>query len=227
MHRWLLLFLLAIVTLGCGPATATKPPVEKTDRAASERRAAVKATPKPELDVTQDSYENMAAAIEALKTAALEGDSTEIIRTEKWLVMQADAAIEPLSEIAIDEQGEAAHRIAACRVLRKLGPKTAPTFTKLLEASSEQLQVNAVKALGMIRPTNETIIRQLDELIDAPQQRIRREAMLALENIGEPAEKICTDRLVAILNDAEEVQIIRDAAKRALLKVNPRHSFVD
>jgi HEAT repeat protein len=64
-------------------------------------------------------------------------------------------------------------------------------------------------------------------LLDAEDERLRLEAILALGNIGPPARDICGDRLIGILNDMDENETLRDAAKRALKNVNPRRQLTD
>ncbi len=126
-----------------------------------------------------------------------------------------------------DEQADLLQRIAVCRPLRKMGPPAKPVFQTALDSQSQQIQLNAIKGLGLIRPTDADIIQALNGNLDAEDERVQREAILALENIGPPAKEASTAKLIAILNDTSENEKLRDAARRALDEVNPRHSFAD
>lgn len=235
------LILLLLFTTGCGaaPAKATR----KTTKAAAGRSSKKVETPpppqpvappeQPDTSVTAATFADIPAAIDAMKAAATADDSTAAIKAEKWLFLQGAAAIEPLSAVALDEQADLAHRIAACRALRQLGAKVPhgaqvkPTFLAAADSSQSLVQINGVKGLGLLRPTDAEIIGKLAALLDSPEQRLRQEAILALANVGEPAEKQCTDRLLAILNDTSEPESLRSAAKTALKQVNPRRKFFD
>jgi HEAT repeat protein len=96
-----------------------------------------------------------------------------------------------------------------------------------LESESKQMRLNAIEALGLVRPTDSDIIQTLADLMAAEDEHVRLEAILSLARVGPPAKDMCADKLVAILNDAEENETLRDAAKRALKQVNPRRNFTD
>ncbi len=216
----------ALVLSGCqsesdtparGDATEVKPSVAVKPKAA----------PSAPKEVPADAYENTAAAIEALLQAAKKSNTDDFNRAETWLATRSDSAVAPLGKILNDEQGDLLQRIAVCRPLRKMGPAAKPVFQTALESSSQQVQLNAIKGLGLIRPTDAEIIQILNGYLDAEDERVRREAILALENIGPPAKEPSTAKLIAILNDTEENETLRDAARRALDQVNPRHTFAD
>jgi HEAT repeat protein len=233
LHVVQTLFLAAsLVLFGCQPTGSSperKSQESKTDRStqSNKSRKASKPEPATTADVPRDAYENTAEAIEELLEAAKASDTRTFDRAETWLVRQSDAAIDPLSQILNDEQTDLRLRIAVCRPLRKLGPGAVPVFKQALESPLQQIQLKAIEGLGLVRPASADTIETLNRLLDSEEQRLRREAILALANIGPPAEDACAERLIAILNDANENQVLRDAAKRALEEVNPRHSFAD
>ncbi len=175
-----------------------------------------------------DAFPDLAAAIEALKTAAKVSDTESFVRAEQWIVMQGDAGVEPLGQILNDPKAEMEHRIAVCRTLRRLGPKAKVPFKQALGDASQQIQLNAIKGLGLIEPTDPEIIKILDGYLDKKKDvRTRAEAIFALANIGVPAKDAVGKKLVKMLTDPNEDETIRGAARRALDEVAPRHTFLD
>ena len=234
-HRYVVsAFLLtaSFILPGCQPAGSA--PDKGQQQSKADRSAASKTSPPAtkqkraaNTEVPRDAYKSVAEAIEALLKAAKASDTPAFERAETWLVRQGEPAVDPLAQILNDEQADMAQRIAVCRPLRKLGPPATPVFKQALESPSQLVQLNAIKGLGLIRPAGADAIGTLGGLLDAEQERVRREAILALANIGPPAEEACAGRLIAILNDTQENETLRDAAKRALENVSPRRSFAD
>lgn len=220
---------LTAVLFGCGPQTYQQAKTTRTNRPAANRRSSSKpaAKPKPSLSVAPDSFAGIPEAIHSLTEAAKNSKNDELIRADKWLAMQGQAAIEPLANIVNDEQAHLAGRIAACRVLRRLGSNAKPALKQALTSESKQMRLNAIKALGVVRPTDPDIIQTLVDLMGSEDERARLEAILSLARVGPSAKDLCADKLIAVLNDEQENETIRDAAKRALKKVNPRRNFTD
>jgi hypothetical protein len=183
--------------------------------------------PKPAPRVAPDAFANLDAAIESLKSAAKASDTEAFVRAEQWIVMQSDAGIEPLGQILNDPQADLEHRIAVCRTLRRLGPKAKAPFEQALNDASQQIQLNAIKGLGLIEPTEPEIIRTLQGYLKHKEPRFRTEALFALANIGPPAQQAVEKKLIDILNDMSENETVRGAAKKALEEVAPRRTFVD
>lgn len=227
--RTLTTLALTLFLLGCGPQTSqqAKRSGSKAPVAAKTSKSKSKAKPKPPLTVHADSFAGIPEAIRALTEAAKSGKDNELIRADRWLVMQGGAAIEPLANVLNDQQAHLAARIVACRVLRRLGSDAKPALKQALGSEPKQMRLNAIEALGIVRPTDPDIIQTLVDLASGEDERVRLEAILALAKIGPHAKDKCADMLVAILNDAEENETIRGAAKRALRKVNPRRNFTD
>lgn len=220
---------LSLLLLGCGPQSNREAQKSSTKKPAAGRQTKSKpvAKPKPTLTVEADSFAGIPEAIEALAEAAKSGKKDEMIQADKWLEMQGQAALEPLANVVTDEQAHLAPRIAACRVLRRLGPNAKPALKQALGSESQQMRLNAIESLSLVRPTDKDIIQTLMGLVDGEDERARLHAIQALARIGPQAEDMCADKLVTILNDEKENEAIRDAAKRALKKVNPRRTFTD
>jgi len=215
------LFCLAV---GCQPERQAPAP-----KAAKRPAPAVaeRVKPPPKAVVPADAYKSLDEAIAAFFSAAKANKLEDFQRAEEWLVMQGDKAIEPLGSILNNEQGDMAQRIAVCRPLRRLGPHAKPALKQALTSPSQQLQLNAMAALGILKPTDDDIIQTLVGYLEDKEERVRREAILALANVGPPAKDACTDKLLVILNNMEENETLRDAAKLALKHVNPRRTFND
>lgn len=231
--RRLLPIALICSLVGCGGSTTAptsngtgNSAAQASEAGASEKSQSATAA-KPDYSVTATSYTDIPTAIDVLSTAAREEDITEIVRSERWLVMQGSAAIEPLGKIFGDEQADLAARIASSRVLRQLGPDAMDALRLGMNSSSQQIQLNAIKGLAYLKPTNDRIIRGMVILVDHDEQRIRQEAILGLAAIGPAAQSAAEERLIQLLNDTNENETLRDAAKRALKKVAPRRSFTD
>lgn len=220
---------LTVILFGCGPPTNRQAKTAGANKAAASKPARPKPAvkPRPNLSVDASSFAGIPEAIHSLAEAAKNNKTDELIRADKWLAMQGQAAVEPLANVVIDEQAHLAARIAACRVLRRLGSNAKPALKQALRSETKQMRLNAIEALGMVRPTDPDIIQTLLDLMGSEDERVRLEAILSLSRIGPPAKDLCVDKLIAVLNDENENETIRDAAKRALKKVNPRHSFTD
>jgi HEAT repeat protein len=222
----------SLILSGCQPTGSIPDKGQqqaKADRSTASKKTTPVTTPKStaKTEVPQDAYQDVTEAIAALIEAAKTSDTRAFERAETWLVRQGAPAVDPLAQILNDEQADMVMRIAVCRPLRKLGPPAIPVFKRALESSSLLVQLNAIKGLGSIRPAGADSISTLGGLLDAEQDRVRREAILALANIGPPAKEACAGRLIALLNDTEENETLRDAAKRALEEISPRRTFGD
>ena len=222
---------LACLLPGCdSPGTSSqagngKAAGKKTAGNASANPASTQ--PKPAPRVTPDAFASLDAAIESLKSAAKASDTEAFVRAEQWIVMQGDAGIGPLGQILNDPQADLEHRIAVCRTLRRLGPKANAPFQQALGDASQQIQLNAIKGLGLIEPTDPEIIRTLQGYLKHKEPRFRTEALFALANVGPPAQQAVEKKLISMLNDMQENETVRGAAKKALEEVAPRRTFVD
>jgi hypothetical protein len=218
--------LLILIVCGCSQLAA---PAAKKKAAAKPAAAVPPAPPKapPKEPVPADAYAGVDEAVQALGQAAIDSDRDVMLRADEWLLTQGAAAAEPLGRVLNDEQAHPAARIAATRTLRQVGPAGKPPLIQALQAQSEQIQLNAIKGLGAIEPPDDEIIATITGLLDSTADRVRREAVFALANIGPAANQAATEKLIAILNNTQENDTLRAAAKDALQKVNPRRTFMD
>jgi hypothetical protein len=225
--------LIAWLLPGCG--ADAKPSAAKRAKSAAKNASAsrdaghsVTSRPKSPPREPDDAFSSLDAAIESLKTAAKASDTEGFVRAEEWIVRQGRAGVEPLGKILNDPLAEMEHRIAVCRTLRRLGPRAKAPFKQALGDESKQIQLNAIKSLGLIEPTDADIIRTLvGHVNDKNDVRTRMEAIFALANIGAPAKDAVGAKLVGMLNDPNEDEVIRGAARRALDTVDPRRTLLD
>lgn len=198
---------------------------KKTARNSSANSASTK--PKPAPRVQPDAFANIDAAVESLKSAAKGSNTEAFVRAEQWIVMQGDAGVGPLGQILNDQGADLEHRIAVCRTLRRLGPKAKAPFQQALGDASQQIQLNAIKGLGLIEPTDPEIIETLQRYLKHEDPRFRTEALFALANVGPLAQQAVGKELLSMLNDMKENETVRGAAKKALDQVAPRRTFID
>lgn len=201
----------------------------KAGKKAAGNSPANPASIKPKLapTVAPDAFANLDAAVESLKSAAKASDTEAFVRAEQWIVMQGDAGVKPLGQILNDQTADLEHRIAVCRTLRRLGPKANAPFQQALGDASPQIQLNAIKGLGLVEPTDPAIIRTLQGFLEHQEPRFRAEALFALANVGPPAQQAVEKKLISMLNDLQENETVRGAANKALEQVAPRRTFVD
>ncbi|MCU0875959.1 MAG: HEAT repeat domain-containing protein [Pirellulaceae bacterium] len=215
------------------PGCDTSPPSSRAENSKGAAKktagnsASTKPKPKPAPQVAPDAFANLDAAVESLKSAAKASDTEAFVLAEQWIVLQGDAGVAPLGQILNDQGADLEHRIAVCRTLRRLGPKAKAPFQQALGDKSPQIQLNAIKGLGLIEPTDPEIIKTLQGYLEHKEPRFRTEALFALANVGPPAQKAVEKKLISMLNDVNENETVRGAAKKALEEVAPRRTFVD
>ena len=220
--------LLLITTLvGCGPAT-TAPPA--SNPVAQQTSTPQSPTPKPvakKLTSTPSDFSSVDEAIQAMSTAAEANNSDVYLPAQDWLIKKGDASIVPLGQLLADPETGLKTSIVTCRALGQLGPEAAAQLENgFAKDKPQQLRICATEQLGIIKPTNETIVDKLISQMDDDDQRVRLIAIKALGHIGKPAGKVAP-KLQSILNSTKDVDPLRGAAKDALTKVNPRKTLVD
>jgi HEAT repeat protein len=230
MLRYFCILLLVIGVAGCDPAA---PPPSSEPAARAERAKPRRAPSRPVAPATkpvarvQEDFPDLAAAQQALLQAFAANDAAAYQAAERWLVGHGDAALGSLAAVATDETAELADRIAACRALPHFGEAACPALQQLLTSPLEQVQVNAIRSLSKLSPVPESAVGSLLQLADKEAGRIRIEAIRAIGELGPSVQEQAAERLLALLNDQQETDVVRDAAKQALEKVSPRRSFVD
>ena len=223
----------ALALAGCGGGAAET--AEKSEKKSSKKATAKAESPKPKPPppkplpkptVPQDLYPDVPTALASLKASAEGGDPKTRIDATLWLSQQGDAAAGPVGKLAGDETASVASRIAACRVLSQFGPKSPPVLVALLKAKEPLVRINAADQLALIEPHSEEIIDVLIGLVGDKEEQMRAKAIGCLAHIGTAAKK-AGPMLQSILNNTKESALIRGHAKEALLKVDPRKTFVD
>ena len=220
---------IACLLPGCdSPGPSSRPGRQRAAKKTAGKSAnSASAKPKPAPQVPPDAFANLDAAVESLKSAAKASDTEAFVCAEQWIVMQGDAGVGPLGQILNDQGADLEHRIAVCRTLRRLGPKAKTPFQQALGDASQQIQLNAIKGLGLIEPTDPEIIKTLQGYLEHKEPRFRTEALFALANVGPPAQKAVEKKLISMFNDMNENDTVRGAAKKALDEVARRRTFVD
>ena len=230
MLRYFCILLVVVGVAGCDPAAS--PPSSKP-AARGERAKPTRAQPRPKAPATepvapvQEDFPDLAAAQQALFQAFAANEAAAYQAAEKWLVAHGDTALGSLAAVATDESAELADRIAACRALPHFGGAACPALQQLLTSPLEQVQVNAIRSLSKLSPVPESAVGSLLQLAGQGAGRIRMEAIRAIGELGPSVQEQAAERLLAVLNDQQEADVVRDAAKQALEKVSPRRSFVD
>lgn len=226
MPRFTLFVLLVafVSAIGCDPPANTStdnsesPPVEIAD--ATD-------TPPPSNDPPVNvttTFGSTEEAIGVLVESAKANEHEQRQAAETWLAGQGESAVAPLTEV-MNTDSDLRAQVAASLALQKLGP---PAFDTLVEAtnhSQSMVRVNAVKGVAAIKPPTKRTVDVLLELLKHEDNRVKHAAIAGLGSLGGKAER-AGDPLVAILNSKAD-DGLRNAAKAALKKVNPRKTFQD
>ena len=177
-------------------------------------------------EVAADAFDSVADAISALTLATDAQFDDERYKATEWLVMQKDVAVPPLSEAVSENSSSSRTQIVIARILGRIGtPAAAGELVKMTTAENSMGAINAIQQLGAMKPAGAEAIDQLVSLLDHQEERRRLEAVNALGNIGQPAAA-ASKRLVAIQN-SQDSDSLRQAARRALEKVDPRKTLAD
>jgi len=221
--------LVTLVLTGCEPVVVNEVAVGEpaevstvTETTVSEENGAIKSS--ANVTVAEDAFTDIPQAIAVLTSAT---EQSEIAQALVWLGMQGEAAVEPLNAVLKDNSGQLSGKIYACRALGQIGSPASGALVEALSSDSGAVRINAAKQLGKIKPSSQAIVAALLKLVDHEDIQSRQHALKALTEIGPPAEDQATQRLIALLNDANESDIVRNEAKRALKSIAPRHTFKD
>lgn len=226
--RWILL--VACLATGCGPNR--EPPPSKPEAVAKKpkiTRDSLKVDIKP-VEVKPDEFPNIPAALAAIDVALekLQGEeqNRELLRCEKWIALQKEAAIEPLGAALNDPKSSFGLRITLCKVLTEYGPAAAgPLMTAAEKSDKPHVQRRAVEMLGRLKPPSPESIPFLRKLLSSKDDDMARQACISLGTIGEPASAAA--KQLSHLRENHGQDSVRRAAGDALRKVSPRHTFED
>ena len=220
---------LLLAVAGCSPV------VSRTDSGGSGKTArasrkktggrSTSATSKPAKrpSVAPDAFLNIDEAVETLVSAADSRDSKRRLEASDWLAMQGAPAIPRLSSVLEDEQAGTAPRIAACRVLGRLGPPALEPLIGQLNCSDQMVRINAVDQLPHIDPCVPQVVETLIKTLDHEDDRMRQRAVKGLTRLGSKAQA-AAPRLLQILSSSDNDQL-RNDAKQALKSVDPRRTL--
>lgn len=214
---WGLLPLLA----GCGSAPEAKAPSKKKKTAAD---LAPLPPPIALPKVQQSDFASVDDALSSIKKWSGKNDEQagrERVKIDLWLNMQGAKIAPDLAAKIKDSSADLEIRVAACRVLAKLGESARPALMETLASDQKLLRLKATEGLGRIKPANVATVKKLIELIDNKDFDTRKAALNALTEIG-PAAKESVPKLIAVRNDVKEDETIRALAHSALKKVDPR-----
>jgi hypothetical protein len=130
MSRWLTFVLVAAAMAGAGCGPTQTVPATTTVRKPKNASAPKKLEVQP-VEVKVDEFVSVEAALAELdrvqELSSAEERNRGEIRVQKWLAMQQERAAPLVIAWASDPQQSIARRVAACRILGKLGPSGTDT----------------------------------------------------------------------------------------------------
>lgn len=216
--------------VGCEATNVAPSATSTTPNSSAKKSAEGTAKAKPKVNnrpkVKADAFDSVPAAISALTLATDAQFDEDRYQATEWLVMQKDAAVAALAEEVADSSTSARSQIVIARILGRIGtPEAARKLVVMTSAESHMGAVNAIQQLGTIKPSSPDTIEKLIGLLEHPDDRRRLEAVNALGKIGQPAAA-ASSQLVAIQN-SQDNDALRQAARRALEKVDPRKTLAD
>jgi HEAT repeat protein len=237
-----MVIMLACTTSGCGGAPAgnsaagTAAATNGTGQAKANAGAAgsaakpggtapAKAAAKPLPTVKPDAFSKVSDAFDALVKGMSTNDQQVVYTAETWLAMQKESAVAPLAKIVRDGDESLERRMTASRALGKVGQPAAAAIIECLTVDNERVRLRVIDAMGMVKPGDERVIDKLIELTADGDPQNRQRAIVSLARTG-PAAKKAAPRLVEILNNAQESEVLRSEAKKALKEVDPRRGLM-
>lgn len=223
------LFLLGIVFAGCGA-----PPVDPAaEQAAAEAEAARNAEAAkwkpPERESgppVQKQFRDVDEAWAVLSKAGKAENTEQIWAAIRWLAPQGPAVKQRMTAIMNDKSADVAERLAATMVLGEMGSSAKDEITAAaLNSDLFNVRMRAAETLGKKIPPSQdtvaTLVRMLDE---EPDTRVRVQVVRALAEVGEMG-KAAAPKLLAIRDNLQLDDTLRNEAHLALKKVDPRRDF--
>lgn len=226
--RCLVLAGVVSIALGCGAAPAKKPVAAPEPKPPAVKPTATKSQPPvaAPAPVTADSFPNSVEAVKALVQAVSDSNSEEFARAQSWLLLQKATAIPAVGDLVRDEAAPLFARTAGCKILAQLGSEAVQPLLDASQNDAPRVQHVAIEQLGNVRPSNQHIATKLIELTQGTDNEIRLAAILGITHVDPPVTD-AADVMLAILNNTDEPESLRSAAKECLKKVNPRKTFSD
>lgn len=181
---------------------------------------------KEKAPVTIREFDSTRDALAALTIAYSENQAREVREIEPWFSAHKDTALPELGDLATNDDTPLDRRLIACRALARMGTDSVPVLMELTKHKTDQLRYRAAESLALISPSNERHVDALIELLQSDDSRLRGYAARALGGIGPLAKRAVPD-LVTLLNDLTQSDGLRNDAKAALLKIDPRRGLMD
>ncbi|MFM2095748.1 MAG: hypothetical protein RIS70_2872 [Planctomycetota bacterium] len=204
------LLIVLVLLVGCGNA----------------KSGAKKKSGKEKAPVTIREFDSTRDALAALTIAYSENQARDVREIEPWFAKNKETALSELGGLATSDDTPLDQRLIACRALARLGTDSIPVLMELTGHKTDQLRYRAAESLGMISPSNERHVDALIELLQGDDSRLKGYAVRALSSAGPIAKRAVPD-LVAILNDRTQNEALRNDAKTALVKIDPRRGLMN
>jgi HEAT repeat protein len=220
---WAAVLGFVLVSSGCGASEARLDSTERGDPIDSAQPPPT-ARSKSAERIEFASVDAAFAEVERLASDPSAG--RQRMQVERWFQDQGVRIAPELAAKLADGEANAASRMAACRVLARLGPTARPALLAASEGPPGPVRIKAIESLARLEPADAETVAKLIAFIDDDDRDVRRAALAGLKHVGPPAKEAST-RLQAILSDANEEETIRAAAKEALKSVAPRRTLVD
>lgn len=215
---------LVIAIAGCGDGPPRRESVNSVESGVAPAKPQPPAQATPARQIEFASVDAAFAEVERLSGEPSAGPQR--MQVERWFHDQGERIASELAAKLADADAGTASRMAACRVLARLGPTARPALLAASEGPPDPVRIKAIESLARLEPVDAETVAKLITLIDDDDRDVRRAAIAGLKHVGPPA-KDASARLQAILSDASEEETIRAAAKEALKSVAPRRTLVD
>lgn len=170
-------------------------------------------------------FPDAAEALSALTDAYQRNQARDVKEIEEWLRENGAPSVAELSRAARSEETPIEQRITACRALAKLGNDSIPVLMELTEHSIDQLRYRAAESLSYMSPSSQRLVEALEQLLQREDVRLRSYAVRGLGNAEGLAKHLVPD-LTKILNDYSQNDSLRNEAKAALKKIDPRRGLM-
>jgi len=204
------LLMVLVLLAGCGSA-----------KSGAKNKASKEKTP-----LTIREFDSTRDALAALTIAYSENQAREVREIEPWFSKHKETALPELSGLVTSDDTPLDQRLIGCRALARLGTDSVSVLMELTSHKTDQLRYRAAESLGMISPSSERHVDALIELLQGEDSRLKGYAVRALSNAGPIAKRAVPD-LVAILNDRTQNEALRNDAKAALVKIDPRRGLMN
>jgi HEAT repeat protein len=215
----IVLMILLAAASGCGEVPGSGGKKKKSSSRARKRAP-----------VAANAFGSVDQAVSELIEAATDKNLQKQDRAGDWLADRGAKSIEPLAAILKSSDQSEQARVAACRVLAKLGPGARSALLQATDDETQIVRLAATRLLGAIQPADKQTVDRLIQLLGHQDRQTKRAAVRSLGEIGKEAKaaaKAAIEPLVAIYRDESNDQLLRQDAVKALKIINPRKDLTD